>query len=60
MLEVARILNPGILSIARVHSDEEAELLQRERVGGVFYGEQELANAMITDVDKQLELKLPA
>ena len=60
MLEVARILNPGIRSIARVHSDEEAELMQRERVGGVFYGEQELANAMITDVDKQLELKLPA
>jgi CPA2 family monovalent cation:H+ antiporter-2 len=54
MLEIARMLNPTIRSIARVHSDEEAELLQRERVGGVFYGEQELANAMITDVDKQL------
>ena len=60
MLEIARMLNPGIRSIARVHSDEEAELMQRERVGGVFYGEQELANAMITDVDKQLDVKSPA
>ena len=60
MLEIARMLNPGIRSIARVHSDEEAELMQRERVGGVFYGEQELANAMITDVDTQLDVKLSA
>ena len=54
MLEVARMLNPDIRSIARVHSDEEAELLERERVGGVFYGEQELANAMIQNLDQQL------
>jgi CPA2 family monovalent cation:H+ antiporter-2 len=46
MLEIARMLNPQIGSIARVHSDEEAELLSRERVDGVFYGEQELARAM--------------
>ncbi|MCC6710170.1 MAG: cation:proton antiporter [Gammaproteobacteria bacterium] len=59
MLEIARILNPHIRSIARVHSDEEAELMQRERVGGVFYGEQELANAMITNIDSQLELTSP-
>ena len=60
MLEIARMLNPAIRSIARVHSDEEAELMQRERVGGVFYGEQELANAMIADLDKQLDVKSPA
>ncbi len=55
MLEIARMLNPDIRSIARVHSDEEAELMQRERVGGVFYGEQELANAMINNLDQQLD-----
>jgi hypothetical protein len=33
--------------------------MQRERVGGVFYGEQELANAMITNLDSQLELTAP-
>lgn len=54
MLQVARMLNPTIGSIARVHSDEEAELLAKENVGGVFYGEQELANAMIGDIDRQL------
>lgn len=54
MLEVARMLNPEIGSIARVHSDEEAELLNNERIGGVFYGEQELANAMIGHIDAEL------
>jgi hypothetical protein len=28
-------------------------LLQRENVGGIFYGEQELANAMIHNIDTQ-------
>ncbi|HQQ63626.1 MAG TPA: YbaL family putative K(+) efflux transporter [Pseudomonadales bacterium] len=46
MLEIARMLNPEIRSIARVHSDDEAELLARELVDGVFYGEKELAHAM--------------
>ncbi|MGE0859864.1 MAG: cation:proton antiporter [Gammaproteobacteria bacterium] len=53
ILEIARMLNPGVRTIARAHSDEEAELLVRERVGGVFYGEQELANAMIKDFEAQ-------
>jgi monovalent cation:H+ antiporter-2, CPA2 family len=60
MLEIARMLNPHIRSIARVHSDEEADLLERERVGGVFYGEQELANAMVHNLDQQLAGELPA
>lgn len=52
MLEIARMLNPNIGSIARVHSDDEAELLERENVGSVFYGEQELAKAMIGEIDQ--------
>lgn len=55
MLDIARLLNPDIRSIARVHSDEESALLAKENVGGVFYGEQELAKAMITDVDLQMQ-----
>ncbi|HSC76205.1 MAG TPA: cation:proton antiporter [Pseudomonadales bacterium] len=54
MLAIARMLNPSIGTMARVHSDEEAELLKQENVGGVFYGEKELANAMIGDIDRQL------
>jgi CPA2 family monovalent cation:H+ antiporter-2 len=55
MLDIARLLNPDIRSIARVHSDEESALLAKENVGGIFYGEQELAKAMITDVDLQMQ-----
>jgi CPA2 family monovalent cation:H+ antiporter-2 len=54
MLTIARMLNPQIGTMARVHSDEEAELLKRENVGGVFYGEKELANAMIDNIEQQL------
>jgi hypothetical protein len=32
----------------------------RERVGGVFFGEQELANAMIYNLDQQLGRGLSA
>ena len=58
MLDIARLLNPDIRSIARVHSDEESALLAKENVGGIFYGEQELANAMITDVDLQMQQRV--
>jgi CPA2 family monovalent cation:H+ antiporter-2 len=46
MVEVARTLNPRIEILLRTHSDEEAELLQRERLGTVFMGEEQLALAM--------------
>ena len=46
MIEIARTLNPDIETILRTHSDEEAELLQREEVGAVFIGEHELARGM--------------
>jgi len=46
MLEIARTLNPGIESVLRTHSEEEAELLQREKAGAVFMGEHELARGM--------------
>ncbi len=46
MLEIARTLNPGIESVLRTHSAEEAELLQREKAGAVFMGEHELARGM--------------
>jgi CPA2 family monovalent cation:H+ antiporter-2 len=46
MAEIARTLNPAIEIIVRTHNEEEAALLQKERVGTVFYGEHELASAM--------------
>jgi CPA2 family monovalent cation:H+ antiporter-2 len=47
MLDTARRLNPKIETVVRTHSDSDAELLRRERVGGVFMGEHELARGMI-------------
>jgi len=46
MAEIARRLNPAIEIAVRTHSEEEALLLQKERVGTVFYGEHELASAI--------------
>ena len=46
MVETARALNPGIQTVVRTHSEEEAELLSNERAGKIFIGEHELANGM--------------
>ena len=50
MLDIARRLNPKIETIARTHSDEEAELLRRDQADAVFMGEHELATSMIARV----------
>ena len=46
MAEIARTLNPAIEILVRTHDAEEAALLEKERVGTLFYGEHELASAM--------------
>jgi monovalent cation:H+ antiporter-2, CPA2 family len=46
MLETARTLNPSIETVVRTHSEEEAGLLNKERAGKIFLGEQELARGM--------------
>jgi CPA2 family monovalent cation:H+ antiporter-2 len=50
MIETARALNPGIETVVRTHSEEEAGLLRQEQAGKVFLGEHELALAMIRHV----------
>jgi CPA2 family monovalent cation:H+ antiporter-2 len=50
MAEIARTLNPAIEIVVRTHNEQEASLLQKERVGTVFYGEHELASAMTRHV----------
>ena len=50
MLDIARRLNPTIETVVRTHSDGEAELMRREKVGRVFMGEHELARGMIRHV----------
>jgi CPA2 family monovalent cation:H+ antiporter-2 len=50
MIESARTLNPGIETVVRTHSEEEAELLRKENAGKVFMGEHELAVGMTRHV----------
>ena len=57
MVEVARTLNPKIEILLRAHSDEEAALLERERLGAVFMGEQQLAVAMARHILARCETR---
>ncbi|RFC36328.1 MAG: Kef-type potassium/proton antiporter, CPA2 family [Candidatus Nitrotoga sp. LAW] len=46
IIEIARMLNPGVETVVRTHSDEDAALLQKEHAGKIFMGEHELALGM--------------
>jgi CPA2 family monovalent cation:H+ antiporter-2 len=50
MIEVARTVNPRIETVVRTHSEQEAALLEKDMAGKVFFGEHELAQAMIGHV----------
>ena len=54
MIEIARMLNPGIDTVVRTHSEEEAELFRKENVGRVFMGEHELALGMTRHVMERI------
>jgi CPA2 family monovalent cation:H+ antiporter-2 len=47
MVEVARMLNPGITVLIRANSEEAAALLNKTHAGDVFLGEQEVAKGML-------------
>jgi CPA2 family monovalent cation:H+ antiporter-2 len=50
MMEIARTLNPGIETVAYVHSEDEAALLLKQNIGRVFMDEHELASGMTRHV----------
>ncbi len=50
MVETARMLNPQVVILIRVPTDEEALLLTNENAGTVFLGEQEVARSMLAKV----------
>jgi len=50
MVETARLLNPAIEIVLRTHSEDESQLLRNEKIGTVFFGEEELAKGMTTHV----------
>ncbi len=49
VVEQARVINPGLLIIARAHSEEEIEHLERHGASKVIMGEYLIAQAMIAD-----------
>jgi CPA2 family monovalent cation:H+ antiporter-2 len=46
MIEIARMINPGVETVVRTHSDEETDLFRKENAGKVYMGEHELARSM--------------
>jgi CPA2 family monovalent cation:H+ antiporter-2 len=50
MADTARALNPGIEILLRTHNEDESLLLRRERIGAIFFGEEELAKGMASHV----------
>lgn len=50
MIDTARKLNPNIEIVLRTHSENESQLLRKDNVDAVFYGEEELARGMASHV----------
>ncbi len=50
MADTARTLNPGIEIVLRTHNEDESLLLQKDGIGAVFFGEEELAKGMTNHV----------
>ena len=46
MAGIARTLNPAIEVVLRTHGEDESDLLRRDHIGTVFFGEEELARGM--------------
>ena len=50
MADTARSLNPDIEILLRTHNEDESTLLRKEEIGTVFFGEEELANGMVSHI----------
>lgn len=57
MTDIARTLNPDIEIIMRSHSEEETQMLRKENIGTVFFGEEELAKSMAEHVLKRFSVQ---
>jgi len=55
MVEIAKALNPSIVSLIRTHNENDAQSLREENIGTVFLGEHELAAAMARHIFDTLE-----
>lgn len=48
--DTARALNPGIEIVLRTHGEVESQMLRKDAIGTVFFGEEELAKGMTEHV----------
>ncbi|MDC7681809.1 YbaL family putative K(+) efflux transporter [Asticcacaulis sp. BYS171W] len=55
MVDVAKRLNPLIEVVLRTHSEDEMNFLRQEKMGTVFFGEEELARSIMDHVLKRFE-----
>ncbi|UCV18659.1 YbaL family putative K(+) efflux transporter [Ferribacterium limneticum] len=58
MVDTARTLNPDIEIVLRTHSEAESEMLRKDNLGTVFYGEEELAKGMTGHVLERFSRQL--
>lgn len=57
MVDTAKALSPEIRIVLRTHNEDESELLRKDNLGTVFYGEEELANGMCKFIVSQFAPK---
>nr|WP_294839183.1 YbaL family putative K(+) efflux transporter [uncultured Methylotenera sp.] len=57
MVDTAKALRPEIEIVLRTHNEDESELLRKDNLGTVFYGEEELAVGMSKFVVNQFAPK---
>ncbi len=57
MIKTAKMLQPEIKIVIRTHHEDESKFLREERLGKVFYGEEELARGMSTFIVEQYTSK---
>jgi CPA2 family monovalent cation:H+ antiporter-2 len=57
MVDTAKALRPEIRIVLRTHNEAESELLRKDNLGTVFYGEEELANGMCKFIVSQFAPK---
>lgn len=53
MVQTAKMLQPKIEIVVRTHNEDESKFLREDKIGKVFYGEEELAKGMCEFIVKQ-------
>jgi CPA2 family monovalent cation:H+ antiporter-2 len=55
MVDTARRINPAVEIVLRTHSQDEVDFLRREKMGEVFFGEEELAKNILGHIRKRFD-----